>query len=197
MPTITLRLGDSFEIIATLEGVGAVVCDPPYLISFMGKTWDSEGEGGENAEWHRKWLEACFGALPPGGIIKVFSATRTFHRLAAAMEAVGFLLHSEHSLEAWAYGSGFPKYLNTSKAVDAHLGKSAERPVIGKGEAGAAFHYGNPGSGGFGTLAALDQGTPSSEWDVTGAATEEAAKFNGWATALKPGWEPFIVGIKP
>jgi len=273
MPTITLRLGDSFEIIATLEGVGAVVCDPPYLISFMGKTWDSEGEGGENAEWHRKWLEACFGVLPSGGIIKVFSATRTFHRLAAAMEEVGFFLDPEQSLEAWAYGSGFPKYLNTSKAVDKHFGCDSaveaeiqahlreQREALGLSKAsvdrqvfgGTTRYSWVEGRGGQRASEAylptpeewsklksvlqldnrfddyIQQAIPSREhrhssdggkaktvakvggdfgyqqdgvrWDnayrVTEAASEEAARFDGWATALKPGWEPFIVGTKP
>lgn len=93
--------------------------------------------------------------------------------------------------------SGFPKSLNISKAIDRHLGKQDEREVVGSGKAGAAFHYGNPGEGGFGTLADKGGGTPSSEWDVTAAASDEAKRFEGWGTALKPAWEPFIVGRKP
>jgi len=104
MTTLRLILGDSFEVIATLDGVSAVVTDPPYLIDFMGKNWDAGGGGTENEEWHRQWLQECFDILPSGGIIKVFSATRTFHRLAAAIEQAGFLLDPEHSLEGWGYG---------------------------------------------------------------------------------------------
>lgn len=147
--------------------------------------------------WCVAWLQECYRVLTPGGIIKVFGATRMFHRMAAAMEEAGFVLQSEHSLEAWAYGSGFPKSLNVSKSIDQHLGKKDERPVVGSGSAGSAFHYGNPGEGGFGTLADKSGGTPSSQWEVTTAATSEAARFEGWGTALKPGWEPFIVGVKP
>ena len=171
----------------------------------MNKAWDAPWKGIEAKDltdtqkfqaWSVTWLTECLRVLKPGGIIKVFGATRMFHRMAAAMEEAGFFLLPESSLEAWAYGSGFPKYKNTSKAIDSHMGKTDDRPVIGQGQAGAAFHYGNPGTGGFGTLSESGEGTPSSEWDVTGPATPEAAKFDGWATALKPAWEPFLVGLK-
>lgn len=104
-------------------------------------------------QWSVGWLSECYRVLEPGGVIKVFGATRMFHRMAAAMEEAGFSLTPEHSLEAWGFGSGFPKYLNTSKAIDQHLGTEAGSP--------------------------------------------EAARFEGWATALKPAWEPFLVGTKP
>lgn len=99
--TITLKLGNSFDEIPKLSGVDAVVCDPPYLISFMGKDWDDGEGGGENLEWFKEWLQKCFDILPSGGKVKVFSATRTFHRLAQAMEQVGF---EGIDLEAWVYG---------------------------------------------------------------------------------------------
>ena len=65
-------------------------------------------------EWHRQWLAEVFRVLKPGGVIKVFGATRTFHRLAAAMEQAGFV---DLDLEAWMYGSGFPKSLNIHKKL--------------------------------------------------------------------------------
>lgn len=133
--------------------------------------------------WCVTWLVECHRVLQPGGIIKVFGATRMFHRMAAAMEEAGFLLPPEHSLEAWAYGSGFPKYLNTSKAIDQHLGKSDERPVLGRVKGAASSNT-------------ESLGAYNPEYDATTAATPEAAQFDGYATALKPGWEPFIVGIK-
>ena len=55
-------------------------------------------------DWHLAWLKEAFRVLRTGGVAKVFSATRTGHRLAAAMEDAGFVLDPEHSLEAWAYG---------------------------------------------------------------------------------------------
>lgn len=90
--------------------------------------------------------------------------------------------------------SGFPKYLNTSKAIDQHFG--AEREVVGK--------VGNIDPQVVDRIA-LDYGGATGKaknglkdgYSLTAAATSEAAKFDGWATALKPGWEPFLVGIKP
>jgi len=190
---LTLHLGDTFEVLPTLDGIGAIISDPPYGLSFMGKSWDTldgrhlTGEGSETViggspkamqQWHAAWVLECLRLLPPGGIAKIFSATRTFHRLAAAMDEVGFV---DIHLEAWMYGSGFPKSLNIAKAIDKHLG--VEREVLGTREAplatGEVF------------------GEYSGVVKTTKAATPEAAKFEGWGTALKPAWEPFIVGRKP
>lgn len=62
--------------------------------------------------FHQVWLREAYRVLVPGGVLKAFSGTRTHHRLAVAMEAVGLVLDPKGSLEAWAYGSGFPKSLN-------------------------------------------------------------------------------------
>ena len=188
MATITLRLGDSFEIIPELTDISAIVCDPPYLINFMNKKWD-EHEG-ENVDWFAEWLQKCYDILPSGGVVKVFSATRTFHRLVQAMEQVGY---QDLKLEAWVYGSGFPKSLNLSKAIDKMQGTSDERAVVGSGIAGSGFHYGKPG---FGVVAEVG-GTASTSWEVTAPASDDAQRFEGWGTALKPAWEPFVVGVKP
>ena len=144
--------------------------------------------------WCVRWLKGCYRVLKPGGIIKVFGATRMFHRMAAAMEQAGFLLPPGNSMLAWGYGSGFPKYLNTSKAIDQHLGKKGERPVIGQSRG-----VGVEDNQGFGGIARGAVGVVQKpiSLDVTGPATPEAARFDGWATALKPGWEPFVCGVKP
>ncbi len=190
MATITLKLGDSFEVIPTLQA-GSVICDPPYLISFMDKNWDDTE--GENVDWFAEWLGHCFAVLPSGGVVKVFSATRTFHRLAQAMERVGF---AGIGLEAWVYGSGFPKSLNVSKAIDKHLGKASERKVLGNyrtPEGGAELSTYNNWQGEH-----IAEGTQGRRVPVVStAATPEARRFEGWGTALKPAWEPFIVGVKP
>jgi site-specific DNA-methyltransferase (adenine-specific) len=143
--------------------------------------------------WHALWLSECYRVLVPGGTIKAFSGTRTFHRMAAAMDHVGF---EDLRLEAWCYGSGFPKSMNISKALDKQAGV-ARTEVIGQGHAGAAFHYGNPGEGGFGQTAGKPTGVPSSSWAITAPATDAARQWDGWGTALKPAWEPVIVARKP
>lgn len=107
-------------------------------------------------EWHHRWLVEAHRVLRPGGVIKSFSGTRTFHRLALAMEQAGFALLPT---EVWQYGSGFPKSLNVGKAVEE---KRAE---------GGENHFYTPAP-------------PTTD-------------FTGWGTALKPAWEPVLVGRKP
>lgn len=255
--------------------VGAIVCDPPYGLEFLGKTWDKldwqagggfakpgigarqtawpsysatamhgaanptcavcggrlrgakkcacpqphehwkpigkrrnpENEGLPDtmtsggmarhldaiATWHQAWLAEAYRVLVPGGVVKAFSGTRTYHRLAAAYAEVGFV---DINLEAWGYGSGFPKSLNVGKAIDKMKGLRRTE-VVGYGKAGAAFHYGNPGEGGFGNTAEMEGGVPSTSWEVFAPVSVEAAAWEGWGTALKPAWEPVIVGRKP
>lgn len=185
--TITLKLGDSFEEIPKLKGIGAVVCDPPYLISFMDKKWDDTE--GENEEWFKSWLTECFDILPSGGVVKVFSATRTFHRLCKAMEVVGF---QGIRLEAWSYGSGFPKSWNISKQLDKMAG--VESKVVGY-----QIHRpkGVRASETRGDVRAGSWGSVIREAPITVPVSEDAVRWEGWGTALKPAWEPFIVGVKP
>lgn len=100
---ITLRHGDSFDVLEQMEegSIAACVCDPPYGISFMGKGWDNLSSSEQMQAWHTEWVRRVHRVLKPGGVIKAFSASRTFHRLAAAMEDAGF---NDIQLEAWAYG---------------------------------------------------------------------------------------------
>lgn len=138
-------------------------------------------------EWHARWLAQAFRLLRSGGFARVFSGTRTFHRLAAAMEDVGF---RRIGLEAWVYGSGFPKSLAIGKAIDGHLG--VERPVIGRAKgrgsnAGSeCYNWNNP-----------NDTADRTYYDVTGPGSEESEPWEGWGTALKPSWEPIVVGQKP
>ena len=103
---LDLRQGDCVARMNEMpEGsVDAIVADPPYGIEFMGKKWDRlEGvDQSQNGmeEFHRRWLEAAYRVLKPGGVVKAFSASRTFHRLAAAMSKVGF---QQIRAEAWIY----------------------------------------------------------------------------------------------
>ena len=105
--SVKLILGDSFKVMAGFDegSIRAVVTDPPYLINFMGQEFDSQEGIHQDPKkmqaWHEGWLKEAYRVLVPGGVIKAFSATRTFHRLAMAMRNVGYQgLH----LEAWSYG---------------------------------------------------------------------------------------------
>jgi site-specific DNA-methyltransferase (adenine-specific) len=174
--------------------VEAFVCDPPYGLKFMSKEFDDLGEGKAQRLWHKAWLEQAYRVLKPGGIIKAFGGTRTLHHLAAAMEDVGF---QNISLEAWAYGSGFPKSLNISKAIDRAAG--AEREVVGQGVHGSGS-YSQKMSKEMG-FRPYTNGLPSEnnggKHNITAPATEAAKQWEGWGTALKPAWEPVVVGYKP
>ncbi len=146
--------------------------------------------------WCRLWLDEIFRLLPTGGRIKVFGGTRMFHRMAQAMQNAGFI---DIGLEAWVYGSGFPKSLNLSKAIDRHLGKSDERAQIGVRSTRSPYNeqWGNSNEAGPTQDEWRDKHRGVHEAPVTAGATAEAKRFEGWGTALKPAWEPFIVGTKP
>lgn len=237
------------------ESVDAVVCDPPYELGFMGKSWDSSGIAYNVDVWRE-----CLRVLKPGGHILAFGGSRTWHRLAVAIEDAGFELRDSI---AWLYGSGFPKSLDVSKAIDKSNGKhevdlspfgvyvkqlreakglsrkeldevmgtntavswwegraagvqlpsretyyrlkeviemddrfdsliewaEAEREVIGKKTSGIA----NSAEKDRHTIGA----SQSVIVDVTAPATDEAKKWAGWGTALKPAFEPVVVGRKP
>ena len=147
-------------------------------------------------EWHYRWLIEVFRVLKPGGIIKVFGATRTFHRMAAAMEDAGF---TNLDLEAWMYGSGFPKSLNVSKALDKKAGAEREKVRV------PAERVRNPKSinsghgieGGDRPWMQEAEEKGFHEMDGEEPVSEEAQRYEGFGTALKPAWEPFVVGRKP
>jgi len=250
---VSLQLwhGDCVERLAQMEegGVGAIICDPPYGLEFMGKGWDrlgfpdlkvkdtrmindpeavmgfQDGAGGNafsrsrvrfgqaknsvgrvgqaQQAWHEQWLREAFRVLDSGGIIKAFGGTRTFHRMTKAMLNVGFV---DARLEAWVYGSGFPKSTNISKMLDKQAG--AEREVVGykRGVGGENMNdivhgrevrqttdEGGKGVGAYGTGAkqvAVDV-------PITIPMTELAKLWEGYGTALKPAWEPVVCARKP
>src|SRR5690606_27573255 len=107
-----VHLGDCREVLTELPeaSVDSIVTDPPYEYAFMGRRWDSTGVAFDVATW-----EACLRVLKPGGHLLAFGAPRTWHRLAVAIEDAGFEIRD--SLQ-WIYGSGFPKSLDVSKAID-------------------------------------------------------------------------------
>lgn len=175
------------------DSVHSIVTDPPYGLGFMGKKWDELPPGDE-------WARECLRVLKPGGYLLAFGGTRTWHRLAVAVEDAGFEIRDSI---AWLYGSGFPKSMDVSKAIDKAAG--AEREVVGtvKGKSGENLNQivrtrGNdvPSAKGCG---AYGQGAKQVTVDIplTAAATDAAKQWEGWGTALKPAFEPVVVGRKP
>jgi site-specific DNA-methyltransferase (adenine-specific) len=134
--------------------------------------------------------------LKPGGHILAFGGSRTWHRLAVAVEDAGFELRDSI---AWIYGSGFPKSLDVSKAIDKAAG--AEREVVGVER--TPFKTDNARNNGNAYMSAVTGDTRPLDDDgyqlkvTTAAATSNAKEWEGWGTALKPAFEPVVVGRKP
>ena len=113
--SIQLLQGDCLERMTEMdaESIDAIVTDPPYGLSFMGKKWDYDVPSVDI------WRE-CLRVLKPGGHLLAFAGTRTQHRMAVNIEDAGFDIRD---MIAWVYGSGFPKSLDVSKAIDKAAGK--------------------------------------------------------------------------
>jgi DNA modification methylase len=200
---IDLRRGDMLDVLPAMEAdsIHAVVTDPPYhltglptnrlglkltgagnprTVGFMNKAWD----GGDIAFRPETWA-AVLRVLRPGGYLLAFGGTRTFHRLACAIEDAGFEMRDTI---AWLYGSGFPKSLDISKAIDRAAG--AEREVVG-------VKRNNKADSGTHTYAALGAFQQTATSEITAPATDAARQWSGWGTALKPAMELICVARKP
>lgn len=178
--SFNLHLGDSLEILKTLaaDSVDAVVTDPPYGFSFMGKKWDYELPSVE------LWGEVIR-VLKPGGHLLGFGGARTYHRAVCRIEDAGFEIRD---CVMWVYGSGFPKSLDVRKAIDKAAG--AEREVVSEWRTGKSGTLGGKAALG-GLNGAADVRT------VTSPATPAAQQWQGWGTALKPAHEPIVLARKP
>ena len=213
--SVRILIGDCRARMAELPdaSVDSVVCDPPYHLTsivkrfakanpeqevyagkttgaykslsrgFMGQTWD----GGDVAFDPETWAEVLR-VLKPGGHLIAFSGTRTYHRMAVAIEDAGFEIRDQL---AWVYGSGFPKSLDVSKQIDKAAG--AEREVVSEGSPVKRMI---PGATQNKQGWIKDDGrefVPT----VTAPATDAAREWQGWGTALKPSWEPICLARKP
>ncbi len=182
---IDLRLGDCLDVLRTLasDSVDSIVTDPPYGLSFMGKRWDYDVPSVE------VWAE-CLRVLKPGGHLLAFAGTRTQHRMAVRIEDAGFEIRD---LIAWVYGSGFPKSLDVSKAIDKAAGVERDRVPGPKSGGMASLNKGNAAHG-YRDAAYYDDGNMMLSPDP---ATDAARQWAGWGTALKPALEPITVARKP
>lgn len=183
-PLSHLIHGDCLDKLKAMPeaSVDAIVTDPPYGLSFMGKKWDYDVPSEE------VWAE-CLRVLKPGGHLLAFAGTRTQHRMAVRIEDAGFEIRD---MIAWVYGSGFPKSLDVSKAIDRAAG--AEREVVG------VSSNDRPKSqvkGGKAFDRAMDEGQEHATLYVTAPATPEAQQWAGWGTALKPSLETVTWATKP
>ena len=188
------------------NSIDSVVTDPPYELTsivrrfgkegaapakfgrdgafqrasggFMGKTWDSTGIAFRVDFWAE-----VLRILKPGGHLVAFGGTRTFHRMACAIEDSGFEIRDQM---AWIYGSGFPKSHDVSKAIDRAAG--AERELVAERVTGW--------SGTLGGAAAYDGLSTPDVRRVTSPATDAARQWAGWGTALKPSQEPICLARK-
>jgi len=134
-------------------------------------------------EWCELWATECLRVLKPGGHLLAFGGTRTWHRLACAIEDAGFEVRDSI---AWMYGSGFPKSLDVSKAIDKAAGFQGR--VIGRGTS-----WNRPDSV-AGDTARMN--TSPGEYDIK-ELSDAAQQWQGWGTALKPAFEPIVVARKP
>jgi site-specific DNA-methyltransferase (adenine-specific) len=204
--TATVLHGDCLEVMRGMPeaSVDAVCTDPPYHLTsivkrfgkensapaksngatgvygraaagFMGQSWD----GGNIAADPATWAEV-YRVLKPGGHLVAFGGSRTFHRMACAIEDAGFEIRDQIM---WLYGSGFPKSHDVSKAIDKAAG--AEREVVGV----------NP------TYRALQDNASAYNLrrnpHLTVPATDAGREWAGWGTALKPAHEPIVLARKP
>ena len=196
--THTIHVGDCLEWLRSLpdNSVDSVVTDPPYGLGkepdarevlrawldgeeykpggsgFMGRAWDAFVPSPP------VWAE-CLRVLKPGGHLLAFAGTRTYDWIVMGVRLAGFEVRD---MVGWIYGSGFPKSLDVSKAIDAAAG--AEREVVGRAK-GAA------------TANTESLGKFRNEYDATAPATEAARQWAGWGTALKPSIEPVVMARKP
>lgn len=199
---INMECKQGMQVMIADNSIDAIVTDPPYGLSkqpkmeevlkhwlagddynatgsgFMGKTWDSFVPGPSI------WKEA-YRCLKPGAWDVVFAGSRTQDLMALSLRLAGFEIMDTGM---WLYGSGFPKSLDISKAIDKSLG--AEREVIGT-KIKARSTSGNS------ALPTIDGETVYKEFNITKPSTDQAKKWEGWGTALKPAYEPFILARKP
>lgn len=181
-----LILGDCLEKLKELDdnSIDSIVTDPPYGLSFMGKTWDYDVPSVEI------WKE-CMRVLKPGGHLLSFAGSRTYHRMAVRIEDAGFEIRDQIM---WIYGSGFPKSLNIGKSVDKLLGN--EREIVGE--------YIHPD----GKPRNIKNHQPNEDvrqsdhqYGYTSSGfieqTKGTSQYEGWGTALKPAHEPIVMARKP
>ena len=175
-----LHLGECEEVLSLVSQVDSIVTDPPYGLRFMGKSWDYDVPTAET------WKQ-CLSTLRPGGHLLATFSSRTYHRGVVQIEDAGFEIRDQLM---WIYGSGFPKSLDISKALDKAAG--VKRAIIGRRTDRAAMPKRDIRCGRYvGSFSNIDLSA------ITAPATDAARQWEGWGTALKPAHEPIVLARKP
>lgn len=185
--------GDCLEVLKTLpsDSVDSLVTDPPAGIAFMGKEWDEDKGGSKQwIKWLSDVMKECMRVLKPGAHGLVWALPRTSHWTATALEDAGFEIRD---VVTHIFGSGFPKSLDISKAIDKAAG--VEREILGTMPAGTGpLKRGHVASTGGGMSIGTER---SPELNITAPSTPEAKQWEGFGTALKPASEHWILVRKP
>ena len=170
---MSLLFGDCVKQMKSLpeNSIDSVVCDPPYELGFMGKSWDASG-----ITYNKEMWKEVLRVMKPGAYLLAFGGTRTYHRMACAIEDAGFEIRDQLQ---WLYGSGFPKSFNIGKGVDKLQGN--QREEIG-------LHPNPAGSSGEVMKTGLKQEC---------LLTKGNSVWEGWGSALKPMNEPICLARKP
>ncbi len=179
--------GDCAELLCRLpdDTFDSLITDPPAGISFMGKEWDSNKGGRDQwITWLSGVMREALRVCKPGAHGLVWALPRTSHWTMTALENAGWEIRD---VVTHLFGTGFPKSRNISKDIDNLAG--AERPVIGENP----NHRPVSGVEYSGVYAGGNTGAAT----LTGPATPEARKWEGWGTALKPAAEYWILVRKP
>lgn len=166
--------GDMLDMLQVIkpESIDAIVCDPPYELGFMNKSWDSTGIAFKKETW-----ENCLKVLKPGGYLLAFGGSRTYHRIACAIEDAGFEIRD---CVMYLYGTGFPKSCNIGLAIDKKNGidnRTGNIRADGVNNQNICYDF-------KAMKPKFEERIAQNEWQ-------------GWGTCLKPAYEPIIVARKP
>jgi len=180
--------GSMLDMLEVIEqnSIDSIVCDPPYELGFMGKKWDSSSIAFQPKTW-----EKCLKVLKPGGYLLAFGGSRTFHRIAVAIEDAGFEIRDTIM---WLYGVGFPKSHNIAKAISAYERTGGSSPKnLRKDRQGDDYKPTGQKDYRKGRAFSSEIKDDNKKTELT----DNAKQWQGWGTALKPAYEPIIVARKP
>lgn len=189
----TLYLGDAVELLPLLAAgsIDALVTDPPYGLSFNGHTWDDASGFRESLPhvdtssmsapevfeaWCTAWAAGALHALKPGAHVAAFGGARTWHRMVRGIENAGFEIRDQI---AWLHTTGMPKSMDLSHAIDKHHGAHRPDRTVQTDDRDGVLGA---------TRTVTSKGTP---------VTEDAQRWEGWGTGLRPAFEPIVIARKP